>query len=84
MERFFTPDPYRRGSHGKSITEMFTSHPLTTACVDESTMPHTRKFLIQVEPTLQSLQAQEDTDQNMQITIEDNGPKVRKPSKDAA
>lgn len=44
--------------------------------LDESTIPHSRRFLIQVEPTLQSLQSQEDTDGNMQITIEDNGPKV--------
>lgn len=43
---------------------------------DESTMQTNRRFLIQVEPTLQSLQSQEDTDNNMQITIEDNGPKV--------
>jgi alpha,alpha-trehalase len=35
-----------------------------------------RRFLIQVEPTLESLKAQEDTDGNMQITIEDSGPKV--------
>lgn len=39
-------------------------------------MANNRRFLIQVEPTLESLQAQEDTDGNMQITIEDNGPKV--------
>lgn len=45
---------------------------------DESTIPQSRRFLIQVEPTLQSLQSQEDTDGNMQITIEDNGPKVRR------
>jgi alpha,alpha-trehalase len=45
-------------------------------CLDESTLPHSRRFLIQVEPTLQSLQLQEDTDRNMQITIEDAGPKV--------
>lgn len=49
---------------------------LTRAVSDESTLPHSRRFLIQVEPTLQSLQSQEDTDGNMQITIEDNGPKV--------
>ncbi len=49
---------------------------LTTVPADESTIPHSRRFLIQVEPTLQSLQSQEDTDGNMQITIEDNGPKV--------
>lgn len=32
--------------------------------------------MIQVDPTLESLAAQEDTDGNMQITIEDQGPKV--------
>ncbi|CAL5874478.1 uncharacterized protein PFLUO_LOCUS8774 [Penicillium psychrofluorescens] len=35
-----------------------------------------RKFLIEVEETLKALLQQEDTDQNMQITIEDLGPKV--------
>jgi neutral trehalase len=35
-----------------------------------------RKFLIDVEVTLKSLLEREDTDQNMQITIEDAGPKV--------
>jgi alpha,alpha-trehalase len=35
-----------------------------------------RKFLIKVDETLESLLKQEDTDQNMQITIEDLGPKV--------
>lgn len=43
--------------------------------VDESTLGH-RKFLVQVDATLESLKAQEDTDGNMQITIEDKGPKV--------
>lgn len=42
-------------------------------------MQQNRRFLIAVEPTLESLQSQEDTDGNMQITIEDNGPKVRFP-----
>lgn len=36
-----------------------------------------RRFVIQVEPTLESLEKQEDSDGNAQITIEDNGPKVR-------
>lgn len=44
---------------------------------DETTLLQNRKFLIQVEPTLQSLLSQEDKDGNMQITIEDNGPKVQ-------
>ncbi|KAF7165928.1 hypothetical protein CNMCM5623_009920 [Aspergillus felis] len=35
-----------------------------------------RKFLIDVDTTLQSLLEREDTDRNMQITIEDVGPKV--------
>jgi Neutral trehalase Ca2+ binding domain len=35
-----------------------------------------RKFLIPVEETLERLLASEDTDRNMQITIEDLGPKV--------
>jgi alpha,alpha-trehalase len=35
-----------------------------------------RRFLVQVDATLKSLQEQEDTDSNMQITIEDSGPKV--------
>jgi alpha,alpha-trehalase len=43
--------------------------------VDEQSS-HPRKFLIPVEETLQRLLASEDTDSNMQITIEDLGPKV--------
>lgn len=43
---------------------------------DETTLQANRRFLIQVEPTLESLSKQEDTDGNMQITIEDHGPKV--------
>jgi alpha,alpha-trehalase len=35
-----------------------------------------RKFLINVDETLEALLKQEDTDSNMQITIEDLGPKV--------
>ncbi|KAF2707677.1 glycoside hydrolase family 37 protein [Pleomassaria siparia CBS 279.74] len=35
-----------------------------------------RKFLVQVEPTLKTLLCREDTDQNYQITIDDDGPKV--------
>jgi hypothetical protein len=36
-----------------------------------------RKFLIPVEATLKDLLEREDTDKNMQITIEDLGPKVK-------
>ncbi|KAI1876237.1 uncharacterized protein JN550_001733 [Neoarthrinium moseri] len=43
---------------------------------DESSRPHSRQFLVNVDHTLEMLQEQEDTDRNMQITIEDTGPKV--------
>lgn len=71
-------EPYRRGSHGMIHPSLLGGgiQWLILDFSDESTIPHTRRFLIQVEPTLQSLQSQEDTDGNMQITIEDNGPKV--------
>ncbi|EEB09640.1 alpha,alpha-trehalase Ntp1 [Schizosaccharomyces japonicus yFS275] len=42
--------------------------------LDEHKQP--RKFLVDVEKTLKSLLESEDTDKNMQITIEDTGPKV--------
>ena len=42
---------------------------------DESTLA-SRKFLIDVDKTIASLLEREDTDQNMEITIEDVGPKV--------
>ncbi|KAI9850048.1 MAG: alpha,alpha-trehalase nth1 [Thelocarpon superellum] len=35
-----------------------------------------RRFLINVDATLEKLLASEDTDHNMQITIEDGGPKI--------
>jgi hypothetical protein len=38
-----------------------------------------RLFLVPVEATLKALLASEDTDKNMQITIDDAGPKVRLP-----
>lgn len=43
---------------------------------DEASKPHARQFLVDVDTTLESLKKQEDTDNNMQITIEDDGPKV--------
>jgi hypothetical protein len=48
---------------------------LTSNGTDESTIGHL-KFLINVDSTLENLQKQEDTDNNFQITIEDNGPKA--------
>jgi hypothetical protein len=35
-----------------------------------------RRFLVEVDTTLEHLRKQEDTDNNYQITIEDRGPKV--------
>ena len=35
-----------------------------------------RRFLIQVDETLQTLLSREDLDENYQITIDDKGPKV--------
>lgn len=75
-------EPHRRGSHGKfhhKKAEDFLS-VLTHFCSkDEGSRLHNRQFLIDVDHTLESLQEQEDTDKNMQITIEDAGPKVRIP-----
>lgn len=42
--------------------------------LDEHKQP--RKFLVDVDKTLNALLESEDTDRNMQITIEDTGPKV--------
>ena len=49
---------------------------LNSFAIDEQPLKP-RKFLINVDRTLQSLLEREDTDNNMQITIEDDGPKVR-------
>jgi len=44
----------------------------------DETSAQPRKFLIDVDATLHDLLEREDTDRNMQITIEDVGPKVIK------
>jgi alpha,alpha-trehalase len=59
----------------RALQFMFTLL-ITASIADEASKPHSRRFLVSVDATLESLQAQEDTDGNMQITIEDNGPKV--------
>ena len=61
-----TPQVRRRYSEG-----MLENHQ---ADVDFSSEP--RKFLVNVEQTLKALLESEDTDDNMQITIEDMGPKT--------
>ncbi len=42
--------------------------------LDEYSQP--QKFIVNVKATLKDLLDREDTDQNHQITIDDNGPKV--------
>lgn len=42
----------------------------------DDTASEPRRFLIPVDATLKSLLAREDTDRNIQITIDDAGPKV--------
>ncbi|KAK7423600.1 alpha,alpha-trehalase nth1 [Neonectria magnoliae] len=66
---------YSQNSLMKQFERIGLREPFRRGSHDENTQ-QSRRFLIQVEPTLESLQAQEDTDGNMQITIEDNGPKV--------
>lgn len=50
--------------------------PPTRRGSHDATSAEPRKFLIDIDETLHSLLQREDTDRNMQITIEDVGPKV--------
>ena len=45
-------------------------------CLQDDTSSEPRRFLIPVDATLKNLLSREDTDQNVQITIDDAGPKV--------
>ncbi|KAM7195256.1 glycoside hydrolase [Rhypophila sp. PSN 637] len=67
---------YSQNSLFKQFERLGLKEPYRRGSHDESSSLHGRRFLIQVEPTLESLLSQEDPDGNMQITIEDNGPKV--------
>ncbi|KAJ5574716.1 Neutral trehalase [Penicillium hetheringtonii] len=58
-----------------NIQDFLGTIPTRRGSHDEASA-NPRKFLIDVEETLNSLLRQEDTDKNMQITIEDVGPKV--------
>ncbi|KAJ5454555.1 Neutral trehalase [Penicillium daleae] len=62
---------YNRGD----ISEFLGTLPSRRGSHDEAS-GQPRKFLINVDETLDALLKQEDTDKNMQITIEDAGPKV--------
>ncbi|KAJ5942138.1 hypothetical protein N7516_002306 [Penicillium verrucosum] len=59
----------------EDINQFFGTLPSRRGSHDEAS-GQPRKFLIEVDNTLATLLKQEDTDQNMQITIEDLGPKV--------
>lgn len=48
---------------------------MLTKADEQSLQP--RRFLVQVDETLKTLLSREDSDGNMQITIDDKGPKVR-------
>lgn len=86
FERLGPREPIRRGSHGiipffffqtaVDIDSWRHALQLTFLLPDERTISRGRRFLIQVDATLENLKAQEDTDGDTQITIEDNGPKV--------
>lgn len=73
----------RRAERWIGLTEL-SRHPeikhvddlLKLFSADEVGVTQSRRFLVDVDSTLESLQQQEDTDNNMQITIEDEGPKV--------
>ncbi|KAK0652201.1 trehalase-domain-containing protein [Cercophora newfieldiana] len=67
---------YSQNGLAKQFERLGLKEPFRRGSHDESTIPHHRRFLVDVDATLESLQSQEDTDGNMQITIEDNGPKV--------
>ncbi|KAJ6099572.1 hypothetical protein N7467_001107 [Penicillium canescens] len=57
------------------LNQFFGTIPSRRGSHDEAS-GQPRKFLINVDETLEALLKQEDTDSNMQITIEDLGPKV--------
>ncbi|CAH0059196.1 unnamed protein product [Clonostachys solani] len=67
---------YSQNSLFKQFERAGLKEPFRRGSHDENNSQSGRRFLIQVDSTLENLQAQEDTDGNMQITIEDSGPKV--------
>ncbi|KAK5987473.1 Cytosolic neutral trehalase [Cladobotryum mycophilum] len=67
---------YSQNSLAKQLERLGIRDQFRRGSHDENTLDQNRRFLIQVDQTLEALKNQEDTDGNMQITIEDNGPKV--------
>jgi len=67
---------YSQNSLQKQFARLGLKEPFRRGSHDEHSIQQSRRFLIDVDSTLENLQSQEDTDNNMQITIEDMGPKV--------
>ncbi|ROT34622.1 trehalase [Sodiomyces alkalinus F11] len=67
---------YSQNSLLKQLERIGLKEPFRRGSHDVNAVTLNRRFLVDVDSTLESLQQQEDTDQNMQITIEDEGPKV--------
>ncbi|KAF2842044.1 glycoside hydrolase family 37 protein [Patellaria atrata CBS 101060] len=87
---FSAPSVYYGDSHGKNTRSrtlstfldagarsgIFSSHTQQgrrTSHDEQSFQP--RKFMIDVESTMKTLLSREDTDENIQITVDDKGPK---------
>ncbi|CAK7246114.1 MAG: alpha,alpha-trehalase nth1 [Sporothrix thermara] len=65
---------YSQNSLQKQFARLGVKEPFRRGSHDEAAPA--RRFLIDVDSTLENLRNQEDTDGNFQITIEDSGPKV--------
>lgn len=63
-------------THWASSADVLGMKPSTRRSSHDPHPAVPRKFIIPVESTLETLLSREDTDNNMQITIEDAGPKV--------
>ncbi|KAL5612189.1 hypothetical protein BROUX41_000271 [Berkeleyomyces rouxiae] len=67
---------FSQNGASRTVERLANVEPFRRGSHDEASSLQNQKFAIDVESTLQNLRDQEDTDGNMQITIEDNGPKV--------
>ncbi|OAA59075.1 neutral trehalase [Niveomyces insectorum RCEF 264] len=67
---------FSQNSLQKQFARLGLKEPFRRGSHDEASTLHSRRFLIDVDSTLENLRSQEDTDNDFQITIEDTGPKV--------
>ncbi|KAL5373240.1 hypothetical protein DPSP01_012871 [Paraphaeosphaeria sporulosa] len=65
-------DTHGSGGRNAAVTDSFKGRRIS----HDEVSAQPRRFLVQVEPTLKTLLAREDSDGNYQITIDDKGPKV--------